>query len=189
MNIKSLPMPMNQRGASLIEVLISLMLVAVTMLGLLGVQLRSMNLQKDSLDRRNAAILVAGFADRVAANFPGFDTGVYDNRTMGVTDAPPATAAACTAPCTSAEVGQRDWDLLRQTVRARLPGGIAGIRTSANNASLLVTVGWLDPQRTQEMAQLKGTQADLNSDNVDDACAALGVTDQNYRCYVTNVMP
>jgi hypothetical protein len=69
-----------QAGSSLIEVLIALGLVAVTMLGLLGLQLRSLGTQKDSLDRRAAAVLVGGFADRVSVNFNAFIAGEYDGR-------------------------------------------------------------------------------------------------------------
>lgn len=184
--------PSSQRGSSLIEVLISLVLVAVTMLGLLGLQLRSMSLQKDSLDRRNAAILVSNLADRISGNFDGFVAGAYGGRSMVFADAPPATTTACasTATCTNAEMGLRDWELFQMEVRNRLPNGIADVRLGAGGAAIVVTVGWLDPQRVQEAPQLQGTVVDvLPADGVDDACAAVGVNRADFRCYVANVFP
>lgn len=178
-------------GSSLIEVLISLVLVAVTMLGLLGLQLRTMSLQKDSLDRRNAAILVSNLADRISGNFDGFVAGVYGGRSLGTAGAPPATTTACAsaATCTNPEVGQRDWELFQSEVRNRLPLGVADLRLGANGAAIVITVGWLDPQRVQEEAQLRGTVVDANSDGVDDGCAVIGVNRSDFRCYVANVFP
>lgn len=182
-----------QRGSSLIEVLVSLVLVAVTMLGLLGLQLRSMGMQKDSLDRRNAAILVANFADRIAGNFDGANQGAYTGPLlMGLTDDPPTAAAACATPtsCTGLEIGQRDWDLLRMEVRKRLPGGVVEVHLAPGGTGFVVTVGWLDPQRdAQDADALKGSMVDANNDRIDDACAAIGVNNADYRCYVANIFP
>lgn len=181
----------SQHGSSLIEVLISLVLVAVTMLGLLGLQLRTMSLQKDSLDRRNAAILVSSLADRISGNFDGFVAGSYAGRSMGDAAVPPALTTPCVsaATCTNAEVGLRDWELFQFEVRNRLPNGVAAVALGANGAAIVVTVGWLDPQRTQEAAQLRGTVVDANSDDIDDGCAAIGVNRSDFRCYVANVFP
>ena len=183
-----------QRGSSLIEVLISLVLVAVTMLGLLGLQLRSMSLQKDSLDRRNASVLIAGMADRISGNFDGFVQGRYSLQTMGITDNPPtnnlATACAVSTTCTVAEVSRRDWELFQIETRARLPNGVAGLRMGPNNSAVIVTVGWRDPQRLQELTALLGSAVDQDpADNIDDACARINVNDQSFRCVETSVFP
>lgn len=181
----------SQRGSSLIEVLISLVLVAVTMLGLLGMQLRSMGLQKDSLDRRNAAILVSSLADRISGNFDGFVAGSYGGRSLGTAGAAPVftTACASTATCTNLETGLRDWELFQIEVRNRLPLGVADLRLGSNGAAIVITVGWLDPQRTREATQLRGTVVDANFDDIDDGCATVGVNRSDFRCYVANVFP
>ena len=79
-----------QRGATLIEVLVSLLLVAVTMLGLLGLQLRSQTFQKDSIDRRNAALIASDFLERATGNFAGFRAGLYNGLLYVDTLPPPA---------------------------------------------------------------------------------------------------
>jgi type IV pilus assembly protein PilV len=167
----------------MIEILISLVLVAVVMLGLMGMQLRSLGFQKDSLDRRAAAVLVAAFGDRVTANYGAFRAARYNDLAMRPTDEPPAAAAitACTASatCTPESAAARDWDLFRNEVRNRLPGGVAFVTSTGTMAE--ITVGWLDPQRTQ--VEVGGTStADAN-------CAAVGVTDARYRCYLARVSP
>lgn len=174
-----------QSGSSLIEVLIALGLVAVTMLGLLALQLRTLGLQKDSLDRRSAAVLVGGFADRVSVNFTAFRAGGYNNRDLGPTDAPPAAngAAVCATPtnCTPDEVAARDWDLFQIEVRNRLPNGVAFLRSDATNA--LITVGWIDPARTNAAT---GSAA---VGDIDPACAAVALNNDSYRCYSARVSP
>ena len=67
-----------QLGASMIEVLVSLAVVAFGLLGLAGLQARSMSFQKDSFDRKSAAEMVAQLAERVRANYDGFKAGNYN---------------------------------------------------------------------------------------------------------------
>ena len=179
-------LPPRQTGSSLIEVLIALGLVAVTMLGLLALQLRTLGLQKDSFDRRAAAVLVGGFADRVSVNFRAFRDGDYNNLDFAPADGRPAAAAACGTPsnCTPAEVATRDWALFQMDVRDRLPNGVAFIRTNATNA--LITVGWIDPARTTAADANTGSAA---AGDIDPACAAVGLNNDSYRCYAARVSP
>jgi type IV pilus modification protein PilV len=185
MNAK--PSRRHQAGSSLIEVLIALGLVAVTMLGLLALQLRTLGLQKDSLDRRAAAVLVGGFADRVSVNFTAFRAGGYDTTgaDLGPTDTPPASTTACgtATNCTPAEVAARDWALFQIDVRNRLPQGVAFLRSDATGTQ--ITVGWFDPARTD--AQTGSAAA--GAAGRDAACTAVGLSDDNYRCYSARVSP
>jgi type IV pilus assembly protein PilV len=179
-------MPINrhrrQAGSSLIEVLIALGLVAVTMLGLLGLQLRSLGTQKDSLDRRAAAVLVGGFADRVSVNFNAFIAGDYDG-SMAPTDAPPTTVTTCATldTCTEANVAARDWDLFQIEVRNRLPGGVAYLVSTATDVR--ITVGWNDPRRTD------AASGGVAAGDIDPTCNAVGLANDSYRCYAARVSP
>jgi type IV pilus modification protein PilV len=178
-----------QQGASLIEVLVALTLVAFTMLGLLGLQLRSMSAQKDSLDRRTAAVLAAEFSERVTANYLGAEALRYDGRVFNPLDAPP-TPAACVTPsnCTDLEIANRDWAQFTREVRARLPGGVAFAETLSGAGTPLqitITVGWLDTQRIDQLNV--GGAAVVR----DAACPATAEMDADlrYRCYVASVHP
>jgi type IV pilus modification protein PilV len=177
-----------QRGSSLIEVLIALGLVAVTMLGLLGMQLRTLGFQKESLDRKAAATIVAGFADRVAVNFNGFRNAGYTGLAMGPTTPTPTSATACSSTCTEVQVAARDWDLFQMEVRRRLPGGVAFVDNEGGNRNAVITVGWVDPRRN-DAASGGANDLDTDNDGVHDICQAAGLNDVNYRCYSARVAP
>ena len=66
-----------QAGLSMIEVLVSLTIVAFGVLGLLGLQARALSFQRDSFDRRTAAEMVTQFAERMRANHLGLTNGLY----------------------------------------------------------------------------------------------------------------
>lgn len=189
-----------QRGASLIEVLISLLLVAVTMLGLLGMQLRSLAFQKDSFERRDAALIASGFLDRVIANFAGFEGGSYNglafNTGLGDTL---GTAPSCVAAanCTPAEIATRDLWETSQAVATRLPGGGVYVTSTPfvsgspdTSRWVTITVAWVDPTRTQALAG-EGS-ADLTVDPncpTDNTTFAAAANRFQFRCYSERIYP
>ena len=67
-----------QSGLSMIEILVTLTIVAFALLGLLGLQARALTFQKDSFSRKAAAEMVAQLAERMRANHLGFASGAYD---------------------------------------------------------------------------------------------------------------
>ena len=73
-----------QAGLSMIEVLVSLTIVAFGVLGLLGLQARALSFQRDSFDRRTAAEMVAQLAERMRANHLGLTGGLYAPPTVGL---------------------------------------------------------------------------------------------------------
>jgi type IV pilus modification protein PilV len=181
----------------MIEVLIALALVAVTMLGLLGLQLRSMSSQKDSIDRRTAAILVSGFGERMTGNFAGFEGSLYSNLVLNppgstANDTPPTPGAcAVTTSCTAAEISARDWALFANEVRNRLPGGVAFVNTAADLSRADVIVGWLDVGRVaagEDPANV--TAGVVNRDPVCPNTAEFtAAANRRYRCYIAAVHP
>lgn len=185
-----------QRGTSLVEVLVALTLVAVTMMGLLGLQLRSMAFQKDTLDRRTAALIAADFAERVASNYRAFQDLGYGgqryNPLLGDLVVTVAPTCATASACTPAEVAARDWWRLQREVAARLPGGAAvlaappPLSAGGNVGFVEVFIGWSEPQREQTLSP---TLTGL--DRIDPVCrlAAINITDLNYRCYRAAVFP
>jgi Tfp pilus assembly protein PilV len=167
------------------------------MLGLLGLQLRSMSSQKDSIDRRTAALLVAGFGERMTANFAAFEGSLYNNLVLNppgstANDTPPTPAAcAVTTSCTAAEIAARDWALFANEVRNRLPGGVAFVTTAADLSRADVIVGWLDVGRVvanEDPANV--TAGDVNRDPVCPNTAEFTSTaNRRYRCYIAAVHP
>jgi type IV pilus assembly protein PilV len=143
-----------QRGSSLIEVLVSLLLVAMSMLGLLSLQLKSLSFQRDSLDRRTAAVIAASFLDRVTVNIPAVLANNYDlefNSAAGDDDGDLPARPACIT-CSAVQIADRDLRDLGEQVARRLPGGAAFV--VGNGAAVTVFIGWVDPKRTQELSGL-----------------------------------
>ncbi|MGE5160960.1 MAG: type IV pilus modification protein PilV [Betaproteobacteria bacterium] len=168
---------MAERGLSMIEVLVALTIVAFGMLGLLGLQARALGVQKDAFHRRQAAELVAQLAERLRANHLAFLAGRYALAFDASVEAP-STALSCAAPCSSAQVAQRDLDEWRIELRRRIPGAAAYLRWDAGSRrGIAVAVAWPEPSAAA-------------SDAVCDALAADGaVLPAGYRCYRTRVFP
>jgi type IV pilus modification protein PilV len=114
------------RGVSMIEILVTLTIVAFGVLGLLGLQARTLSHQKDSADRKAAAEMVEQLAERMRANHLGFTSGEYD-LDLKNTDATPGSIATCATKtaCTLEEVAARDLDQWVIELRRRIPGSAA----------------------------------------------------------------
>ena len=103
----------------MIEVLVALTIVAFGLLGLAGLQARSISFNKDSFDRKAAAEMAAQLAERVRANYDGFNVGSY-NLTMLPTEQGPFPVPACGRSAKTAP--PRKW---------RTATGRCGVRTCA----------------------------------------------------------
>ena len=177
MNISS-PTIQPQRGASMIEVLVSLTIVAFGLLGLAGLQARSMSFQKDSFDRKAATELASQLAERVRANYDGFKDGNYD-LTMMPTDPTPADVPACAnqQACTSAEVAAADWVMWGIALRSRLPTSgaylDAPVVANGQRVQLNVILAWQEAQITD---------ANLAPDPIC-SVAPVNINDPRYRCF------
>jgi type IV pilus assembly protein PilV len=168
---------MNERGPSMIEVLVALTIVAFGMLGLVGLQARALSVQTDAFHRRQAAELVAQLAERLRASHLAFLAGRY-TLSFDASAEVPATAAACVAPCTSAQVAARDLDEWRIELRRRIPGAAAYLDWDATSRrGIAVSVAWPEPHAVANDASCEALAA---------GGAALPA---GYRCYLTRVFP
>lgn len=161
-----------QRGASMIEVLVALTVVAFGLLGLAGLQARSMSFQKDSFDRKAASEMAAQLAERVHANYDGFKAGNY-NLTLTPADVTAVAVPPCGDPlnCTPAETAARDWAMWQIDLRRRLPTSGAYLDAPANSAQINLIVAWQEGQATDG--------------NPDPICsvAPVNINDPTFRCF------
>jgi len=140
-------------GFSLVEVLVSMFVVAMGILALAGLLQASTRYARMSELRSNATLLANDIADRMRANSVGAQLGAlgYDNTGKAFPTAVAAPHAACTsdAPCGPADLAKADMADWTARVRATLPKGSAWIQFRAGKApapdSLDVWVGWADP--------------------------------------------
>jgi type IV pilus assembly protein PilV len=170
----------NQHGFNLIEVLVTLVLFAIGLLGLAGLQTRSLSNTHASVYRTIASQQAYDLADRIAANLAGVIAGNYDNLTATVPTNPNCVTSGCT-PAKMALTDQYQWLRANAVV---LPGGSGTARcvigpaatcvtnTTGANRVFDITVIWVE----KGMEDAANISSDVN-------CPA--DTPPNRRCFVT----
>jgi len=127
----------SQRGVTLVEAMIALLVISIGLLGIASLQLTAMNQNASSLNHSQAVWIAYNMSDRIRANISEFNN--YHN-----IDTNNSYSQDCVFPSSSCNTGQMvvadaaDWS----TLIAALPGGRG---TVVNNAGVItVTVMWDD---------------------------------------------
>jgi len=128
-----------QRGATLIEVMVSLVIIAFGLLGLAGLQIRMQVSEIESYQRSQALLLLNDMANRMAAN--------RSNAASYVTTT--GTGATCAGSATTAQLDVKEWCEALQgtnvTAGGSNKGGIISARGCVQQLSAgeyMVTVAW-----------------------------------------------
>ena len=160
MKFTTLPRPHRQRGATLIEVLVSFLIISFGMLALLALQNNAIQYNKTTEYRSLATMLATDLAERMRANREQAIGGAYDmNGSSTPPDELPGRVACATPPatCTAAELAAQDVSEWQRLLFINLPGGRAHVEV-INDASKDVKVtaniwvAWNDPTGTNEVA-------------------------------------
>lgn len=132
------------RGFSLVEVLVALVVMSVGMLGIAALYLEGLRAGRTALNRTTAVTLAADMADRIRAN-----------STAGVAYAGtgPGTDGECingASDCTPGQLAGDDWFDWSNQLSAQLPEGTVGEIdvVGAAPATYTITVAW--PEIGQE---------------------------------------
>ncbi|SFN45076.1 type IV pilus modification protein PilV [Marinobacter pelagius] len=141
----------NQRGFTLIEILVTVFILAIGLLGLAGLILEGMRNNQGAYLRTQASILAYDMADRMRANkdrasdYAGFST---DGATTTLPDCA-SEDTGCT-PAGQAQVDLVEWTRQIQGVgsdMALLPGGVGTIQHDAATSRYTITVTWNEVTR------------------------------------------
>ena len=119
-----------QRGFTLIEILISLMILAVGFLGLAALQTNSVQGSQATYFRTQADLLINDLAERMRSNRAGSSAQAYAF-TGGA--APSGAACGAGATCTSGELAAADLNEWVTWVQAALPAGDAVVSSLGAN--------------------------------------------------------
>lgn len=129
-------MPNNQRGFSLIEAMVSLVVIGVGLLGLGGMQVASVKGTNNAHARTVATFLAMDLGDRMRANKEALDGGKYDTATSAAASAVDCAVASTTncrtSSCDSSQTALYDLEEV-------MCGATASISKALLNSSLSVT--------------------------------------------------
>jgi len=137
-----------ERGFTLIEVLIALVVLAIGMLGIAAVYLEGLRASRSALLRTQAVVLAADMSDRIRANrYVISGAQLYD---------PAATAASANnncdnttdsaSVCTPSQMFANDLARWQAAIQARLPGGSGTVAFQLVNTipTYTITVTWAE---------------------------------------------
>lgn len=126
-----------QRGFSLIEVLVALLVLSIGLVGLSGLQTNGLRSNHSALLRTQAAMLIGDIIERMRTNATAARSGDYD-----VAWGTSVVAANCTASCSNVQVAADDLEEWRFNVE-RLPGGQSQVSVTVAGTAT-VDVRWTD---------------------------------------------
>lgn len=146
-----------QQGATLIEVLVSILLMSVGIVSMAAMQVNAVKFSKTSEMRSLGMLLANDLADRMRANHPpGADMSIY-NQTANYSAAPTALPAEAstrcigTTKCTLAQMAADDLASWNQDLFRQLPQGTGFVRVAAND-QVDIWVVWTDPGSSIDQA-------------------------------------
>ena len=129
-----------QQGFSLIEIAVSLLLVAISLLGMAALLTTTHKNSASSFLRTQASILVTDIVEKIRSNRAHVLANLADYE-KPVTD--------CTKPPSSSATVDLDLHQFHCLVRSSLPAGAAVIRFDPASNILTLTVSWDDSRGTE----------------------------------------
>ncbi len=131
-----------QQGFSLLEILVAMIIIAIGILGVAGIQVTALKFTKGSESRMNAVQMSYDLIDRMRANKPGARGGEYSGLSNYA-----ATTCSPTAPTASPRLADTDVETWRNALACNLPSGVGKAvitpgASSADPVSIEVRVQW-----------------------------------------------
>lgn len=153
---------LRQQGLTMLEVLITIVIVSIGLLGIAGMLFKSINAGAVSTARSIAVMQANEMADHMRANVAGIRDGNYS--TLAYTAVSSCASTCLAGKCTAAEQATLDfclWNAQNQRVLPLGRGAVqlradlgAGCATSQNFCAYDITVSW-DESKTGDTASLK----------------------------------
>lgn len=132
-------MQLRQRGVSLIEVLVAIVVFSVGLLGLALMQIKGAQFTKQAGSRSQVIVETRNLVDAMRANpeAAAAPRAATNPTTPTATECPycfdgsqPPTASSCTTSCTKQQLAQNDLARWYKRLKASAPGPTAGVLAS-----------------------------------------------------------
>lgn len=127
----------NEFGVGLIEVLVTLIVLSIGLLGFASLQIRSVQMNQSTLSRTQAINAAYDIVDRIMVNKSNGALDVYE---IGINANPPDAPASITSVTERAQADLNEWFQLID----ELPSGDASLAIVGDYEQLHVTVCWDD---------------------------------------------
>lgn len=146
--------PSGSRGFTLVEILVTLVVLSIGLLGLAGLQLNGLKSNHSAYLRSQATILTQDIIDRMRVNRISAITGSYD---ISLGDDP--TQVSCEGPgadCTAASLADSDLSEWKGLLEDSLPSGDGSITRTTVGAEthVSIVVQWDDSKGQEDPVQL-----------------------------------
>jgi type IV pilus assembly protein PilV len=163
-----------QHGGSLLEVLITVLIVSFGLLSMAGMQAYSVAVNASSTNRAVAVAMATDYSDMVRANATAFAAGLYDNAanftaSNRTVTALPANQVCAFPACTVTTLANYERNMTLTRLKAALPAGefvmtrvVTGGVTSTRQADLWVM--WLEQELNTDKDS-DGTSKEKSQDN------------------------
>jgi type IV pilus assembly protein PilV len=150
---KRVPCGSNDRGFTMLEVLVALLVLMAGMLGLVGLQTMTLSTNHSAFLRSQAIIQAHDMADRMHANSEGVKAGAYDS-ISGISTSPPVCLTTATSgdalsavDCTSAQIAQFDAQEWNTNNAGTLPSGTGTVAGPDGNGVYTITISWVEIEK------------------------------------------
>lgn len=143
-NSTALALHTPQRGFSMLEILITLVIIATALLGTAGLQMYAMRMGQSGQLRTQAVFLASDMAERMEANKSAATSGFY---ALTLTSTPGVAIADCgTLACNSASLALWDLSQWGTTIGSLLPQSSWEITqtTTGNPSTYSIVIHWTD---------------------------------------------
>lgn len=145
-----------QHGFSMIEVLVTMLIISLALLGTSGMQAYAMRMNQGGLLRTQAVFLVADLAEKMESNATTAFASGY------AIAAPTSDTDCLTVYCSGANLAASDLFKWQAAVAAKLPQGQASpptVSISGNLATYTITVNWVDRGENTDKAAYDATSS------------------------------
>jgi type IV pilus assembly protein PilV len=136
----------SERGFSMIEVLVTLLVISLALLGTAGLQAYAMRLNQGGQFRTQAVFLAADLAERIEANKAGTYALADTTAAAFLASATTVSAACVTSACTTAALVDYDLSQWQNAVAASLPQSSWSVSQVlvGNQSTYTIVVSWVD---------------------------------------------
>jgi type IV pilus assembly protein PilV len=143
-----------QRGISLIESMVAIVVMALGILGILGVQMRTLAETQTSVRRAQAIRLIEDLSERMKVN-PSAMANISEYTFAFGTTPATYTPACISVSCSNKALAKDDMEVWRQFVKTTLPAADASIFITEdekadpkNRRQLGVMISWRENEKT-----------------------------------------